>query len=68
MAVLPPVSEFEVRLHKADGTLSIIMTINAFGPDDAKLWAVRMLKDDLAYAIIWHGLVEVATVHRNKPN
>ena len=68
MADLPPVSEFEIRLHKSDGTLSMIMTVVAFGAPGAKLQAVRLLKDDIAYAIIWQGLSEVATVHRAKAN
>lgn len=68
MAELPLVSAFEIRLHKADGTVSMIMTANAFGPQDAKLQAIKMLNDDIAYAVVWHGLIEVATVHRDKPN
>jgi hypothetical protein len=68
MAELPPVSVFEICLHKADGTVSMKMMVNAFGPSDAKLQAVKMLKDGLAYAVIWKGVIEVATVHRDKPN
>jgi hypothetical protein len=68
MMALPPVFGFEVCLHRADGTVSIIMAINAFGPYDAKLQASKMLNDDMPYAIIWQELIEVATVHRHKPN
>jgi len=68
MGEFPSVTAFEIRLHKADGTVAIIMTVNAFGAGDAEIQAVKMLKDDLAYAIIWDGLREVATVHRDKPN
>ena len=65
---MPLVTAFEARLHKADGSLSIIMKVNAFGPHDAKIQAERMLKGDIAYAIIRHGHAEIATVHRDKPN
>ncbi len=62
-----PVNDFEVRLYKADGKLSIVMAIVGMGPQDAKSQAARMLKDEITYAIIWQGLTEIATVHRDKP-
>jgi hypothetical protein len=68
MSEIPRTSSFEIRLHKTDNTLSIVMTVNAHGPYDAKLQAEKMLKDDIAYAVIWHGLTEVDTVHRIKPS
>jgi hypothetical protein len=68
MADFPRVTDFEIRLHKADGTVSIIMRIVALGVHGAKIEAAKMLKDDLAYAVIRQGLVEVATVHRHKPH
>lgn len=68
MEFLPPVSSFEIRFHKSDGSVSLIMTISAFGPEEVKLRAFKMLNADLAYAIIWLGMAEVATVHRDKPN
>ena len=65
---LPLVTAFEARLHKADGSLSIIMKVNAFGPHDAKIQAERMLRGDIAYAVIRQGMAEVATVHRDRPH
>jgi hypothetical protein len=64
MTEFPKVSSFEIRLHKADNTVSIVMTVNAHGHYDAELQARKMLQDDIAYAVIWQGLAEVATVHR----
>jgi hypothetical protein len=40
--------------------------VNASGPHDAKLQAIKMLKDDLTYAIIWRGPIQVATVLANR--
>ncbi len=68
MPKTPRISGFEICLHKADGSISMKMTVNAFGPYDAKLQAERMLKDNIAYAVIWKDLTEVATVHRDVPN
>ena len=68
MVDIPPVKDFEISLHKADGTVSIVMNIIALGTPDAKLQASLLLNDEIAYAVIWQGVVEVATVHRDKPN
>lgn len=68
MTDVPRVKSYEIHLHKADGTLSIIMTANALGLYGAKLEARRMLKADIAYAIIWRNQIEVATVRREKLN
>lgn len=68
MADLASVTEFEIHVYRADNTLSFIMKVNASAPHDAKLHALRMLDAGHAYAVIWQGLIEVATVHRDKPN
>ncbi len=68
MPEIPQISGFEICLHKADGSISMKMTVNAFGPYDAQLQAERMLKDNIAYAVIWKDLIEVATVHRDVQN
>ena len=68
MSDLPAVIEYEIQLFKSDGSLSIIMTVAAIGPHDAKIQATKMLQAGIDYAIIWQGLVEVGTVHRHKPN
>jgi hypothetical protein len=68
MAELPPVTAFEIRLHKADGKASIIMKVNAFGPYGAGIQASKMMSSEIAYAIVWDGDAEVAIVHRDKPN
>lgn len=68
MSDLPAVIEYEIQLFKSDGSLSIIMTVAALGPHDAKIRASKMLHAGIDYAIIWQGFVEVGTVHRDKPN
>jgi hypothetical protein len=40
--------DFEIRLHRADGAISIAMAVNAHCPYDAKAQADQMLKDDIA--------------------
>ena len=60
-------TDYEIRLHKVDGTLSITKAIVAIGTADAAARAAKMLKGDLAYAIVWEGLEEIATVHRDSP-
>jgi hypothetical protein len=68
MGFLPPVSSFEICYYRGSGSVSLIMTINAFSPDGAALIATRMLRDGLPYAVVWDGLAEVATLHHTKPN
>ena len=68
MAGLPLVTAFEIRLYKVDASLSVVMKINALSADDARAQAVKMLKADLVYAIVWQGLNQIGTVHRDKPN
>lgn len=68
MEFLPPVSSFEICYYRRNGSVSLIMVINAFSSAGATLIAARMLRDDLPYAIVWDGVTEVATVHHKKPN
>jgi hypothetical protein len=65
---IPHITGFEIRLHKADGTVSIIMSVCVFGVFDAEQQAAKMLNDDMAYAVVWQGDIEVGTAHRDKPN
>lgn len=50
---MPVPFDYEIRLHRADGTLSIVMLVSAVGDLDAKAQARDMLKDGLANAHIW---------------
>jgi hypothetical protein len=43
------------------------MSVTATSEYEAKVEAAKMLSDDRLYAVIWHGLVEVATVRLRKP-
>jgi hypothetical protein len=45
-------SEYEIRLFKRDGSLSIIMVVMANGPSDARDQAWAMLTDDIVKAEI----------------
>jgi hypothetical protein len=45
--------DYEIRLHRRDGTLSLVMIVPATGDDDAKLQAKKMLRADLANAHVW---------------
>jgi hypothetical protein len=68
MELLLPVSSFEICYYRGNGSVSLIMAINALSPDGAVLIAARMLRDDLPYAVVWDGVTEVATVHHKKLN
>ena len=46
-------TDYEIRLHHADGTLSIVMMTAAVSDADASAQAKLMLKDGLANAHIW---------------
>jgi hypothetical protein len=46
-------ADYEIRLHHADGRLSIVMLTSTVGDADAKAQALRMLKDGIANAHIW---------------
>jgi len=54
--------EYEIRLHKADGTLSIVMKTHARDDSDAKAKATDMIKGDIIYARILSGEEEIAVV------
>jgi len=49
-------SDYEIRLFKADGTLSIMMVVIAIDSADAASQAIPMLKDDIVKAEFWSGL------------
>jgi hypothetical protein len=46
-------TDYEIRLHHADGTLSLVMMTAAISDADAKAQAIRLLKEGLANAHIW---------------
>ncbi len=46
-------SDYEIRLHRADGTLSIVMLVSAVGDLDARSQAADMLKGEMSNAHIW---------------
>jgi hypothetical protein len=46
-------TDYEIRLHHADGTLSIVMITAAVSDADAAGQARIMLRDGLANAHIW---------------
>jgi hypothetical protein len=45
--------DYEIRLHYADGTLSVVMIASAVSDRDAAAQARFMLRDGLANAHIW---------------
>jgi hypothetical protein len=49
-------TDYEIRLFKADGTLSLVMMIVANGKADARFQAGAMLKGGVVKAEIWSGL------------
>jgi hypothetical protein len=55
--------DYELRLFKADGALSVVMVTAAEGEHDAELQAVAMLKDDVVRAEIWsEGLLVLRAI------
>jgi hypothetical protein len=46
-------TDYEIRLHHADGTLSLVMITSAASDADAKAQALKKLKEGLANAHIW---------------
>ena len=46
-------TDYEIRLHHADGTLSLVMMTAAYSDADASAQARIMLKSGLANAQIW---------------
>ena len=55
-------SDYQIRLHKLDGALSIIMMVSAIGDTDAKNQALLMLKNGLSNAYIWREKKLVASI------
>lgn len=47
-------SEYEIRLHRADGTLSIVLMTLALGPEQAKTQASALLRNGMVSAHVWH--------------
>ena len=58
--------DYEIRLHHADGTLSIVMMVSAIGDADAGAQATKMLEDGLASAHIWRDGTLIDTLYRVK--
>ncbi len=56
------IRDYEIRLSRADGSLSIVMLTSAISDADAKAQALGMLKSGLASAEIWHDLTLTATI------
>ena len=56
------VLDYEVRLFKVDGALSVVMKIAAIGDAQAKMQIRSMLKDGITRAEIWRGLELVGIV------
>jgi signal transduction histidine kinase len=46
-------SDYEIRLHRTGGALSIVMKVMAVGDDDAKRQALTMLHGGISNAHIW---------------
>ena len=61
--VLP---DYEIRMHHADGPLSVVMMISAIGDADAKAQAIKFLEDGLASAHIGRDGKLVDSVYRIK--
>ena len=56
-------ADYEIRLYKTDGSLSIILVIVAIGALDARAQAFAMMKDGIVSAEIWTGLTLVEVIH-----
>ena len=46
--------DYEIRLHRSDGELSLVAILPAMGDEDAKRLAKSMLQADLTDAHIWN--------------
>jgi len=53
---------YEVRLYRADGTLSIVMKTAANGVPEAQAAATAMLKGDIVRAEVWSDEQRVKTL------
>jgi hypothetical protein len=59
-----PALHYEIRFHRQDGRLSLVMLVPAASEADAKAQARRMLMGDLANANIWRAGTLVDSVYR----
>jgi hypothetical protein len=59
--------EYELRLHRADETLSIVMKIQANGNGDARFQARYLLDGDIRRVGIWRDDVCVESLTRPLP-
>jgi hypothetical protein len=59
-----PAPHYEIRFHRQDGRLSLVMLVPAANEADAKDQARRMLMGDLANANIWRAGTLVDSVYR----
>jgi len=57
-------TDYEVRLHRADGHLSIVMVILATSDRDAKNQAQSMLRDSIVNAHVWRDGRLVDSLYR----
>lgn len=57
--------DYEIRLYRADGTLSIVMITAAASDADAKEQAGSLLREDVMDAQIWCGSKLTASVRAN---
>jgi hypothetical protein len=65
---IPHIHDFEICLYRTDGGVSVITSVYAFSIEDANRQAMGMLNNHIAYAIVWQGIAEVGTAHRDRPN
>jgi hypothetical protein len=56
--------EYELRLHRADGTLSVVMKTSAADDSDARLCASRMLSGDIESVDLLNADEQVGRVQR----
>jgi hypothetical protein len=56
-------SNYEIRLHRPDGSLSIVMKVAAVGDTDAKNQALIMLHNGISNAHIWRDDNLVGSVY-----
>jgi hypothetical protein len=61
------IRDYQIYLHRADGTLSIIMKLSAISHEDAAQHARTMLLDGIATAQIWLDGELVDSVGAIKP-
>jgi hypothetical protein len=59
----PMISVYEIRLHRSDGALSIVMKMMAAGEAGAKHQALNMLVGGISDAHIWCGDDLIASIY-----